>query len=337
MISIKKYLAAPDSEVFQALLRVVSLILEGLALHAVETSPAERSEFQDRLRRLARTLEAQSASPAGLLVTGGSILQTIELYHRHVARQFAAQKRELCGIVALLTSVVAGSCRGNERAVSNLRAIEQELESAAQSTDLHAIRLKLEECLTSVRSETERQAMAAASTRQALEAAISNAAADLPIATGPEDPVTGLPGRDAAMSRLESAASSGSPVYAVAFVIDSFHIINRRFGAQTSDEVALVVSQRIAEKLKGEDALFQWSNSAFLAVLIRLEPLEAVRAEIAHLAAARIEHTIDIAHRTVLLAISLSWMCLPAWQAPDVDSLAAQIDAFVLRRPKRGS
>ena len=108
-------------------------------------------------------------------------------------RQFTAQKRELQSIVALLTGVVARACKTNERAVASLETVGKQLRHASQLEDIRAVKVRLEDCLSAVQAEAERQATAAADTSQALEASASSATASAAVASSGCDPVTGLP------------------------------------------------------------------------------------------------------------------------------------------------
>jgi len=133
------------------------------------------------------------------------------------------------------------------------------------------------------------------------------------------------------MRALGAALSSREPVVAVALFIDRFSVINSRYGAETSDDVLLMISQSIAQRLKPNDELFRWNGCSFLVLLKREVELEATRAEIARWNLQRLEFTVVMGERTILLPVSISWITLPVWQSLDAESLAGRIDAFVLK------
>ena len=127
----KKYWddSGPD---YALLLRVTSLILDGIAIHTISSDPQERRAFQETMRRLQRDLESAADPSATLLVTAGAITQCFESYNRNILRQFNAQAKELRDMVTLLADVLRQSCRGNQRTASSLSEIEKELQDASQ-------------------------------------------------------------------------------------------------------------------------------------------------------------------------------------------------------------
>ena len=75
MISIKKLLNAKLQIPASDLMRVAALLLEGIAVHAVECDSLERAEFQHVLRRYRRQVE-EMAQPGDVLVATGAAYQT---------------------------------------------------------------------------------------------------------------------------------------------------------------------------------------------------------------------------------------------------------------------
>ena len=138
MISLKKLLATKTDEE-PALSRVVWLILEAIACHAIETDPAEREEFQIVLRQIAKNIE-ESTRNATTFVLAGEAIKSIEMYNRGVQRYLHSQVKELQSIVSLFTRSMLHISKGSASSATNLRQIERQIEKAAQIEDLRADR-----------------------------------------------------------------------------------------------------------------------------------------------------------------------------------------------------
>lgn len=327
MISLRKYLeAAGAEEARQVFCRVTGLILEGVAIHAVSCGNTELEIFQSTIRRLASALEG--ADSAGLLLIAGSVIQAIQEYNDGVGRRFTAQVRELHGIIGLLTAALSASLHGNERAVHNLRGIERRLEGASRVEDLRTVKMFLEECLASVQAEAAAQSARSESSRQVLNAAKASPPVLRAMEEAGADPCTGLPARSQAGAALAAAAASGAPKYAAVLHLGRLAAIRTRYGQEVADTAVLVVCQHIAQRLQPRDEMFRWSDQSFLVILERQVPADAVRAEVSRWSAAHLECTVEVEHRTVLLALSLSSLVLPLWESEGAGSLEARIDAF---------
>ncbi len=130
MISLKKLLATKPGEA-PALSRVVWLILEAIACHAIECDPGERAEFQTVLRQIAKKIE-DSTHSAETFVLAGEAIKSIEMYNRGVQRSLHSQVKELQSIVSLFTRSMLHISKGSASSATNLRQIERQIEKAAQ-------------------------------------------------------------------------------------------------------------------------------------------------------------------------------------------------------------
>jgi GGDEF domain-containing protein len=339
LISIASFLKGGGvQEAYGILLRVTTLLLEGIAVNAVGSSGPERSLFQTAIRRFAAEIASENHKDAqDLLVIVGSAIQCLQEYHANVDRRWDAQTREYQSMLVLLTTAISKLLHGNERAVRNLETIDKQLQHASQLEDLRGIRTRIEICLDSVRAEVadqvDRSRLVRGTFKTASAAPVVRYAMEL---TG-TDPSTGLPGRRAACEALAAAVAAGDSKFAAAIVIERLGAIANRFGAGTADEVLLMVCQMLAQRMAPGDQLFRWSGPGFLALLHREMDLEAVRAEVARWSNPRPEFTIEVNDRTILLTPSYSALVLAAWQTPETESLVAQIDSFIPSSPDPAS
>jgi diguanylate cyclase (GGDEF)-like protein len=115
--------------------------------------------------------------------------------------------------------------------------------------------------------------------------------------------------------------------YVVIVVVDRIHSINSRFGYAVGDLVLKLVLEQLRQNLSVADRLFRWSGPAFIALLERVESIEAVRMEIGRITSKNLQRFFEIGGRPVLLPVSASWLVVQL-TPPSVEMIAA-IEKFV--------
>lgn len=128
-----------DAEEIPSHSRVVWLILEAVACHAIESDPAERVVFQEGLRQIVEKME-QSKTSAGTLVLAGEAIKSIETYNRGVQRDLSSQVKELQSIVSLFTRSMLQVSRSSVASSAKLRLIERQIEKSSQTEDLRVLK-----------------------------------------------------------------------------------------------------------------------------------------------------------------------------------------------------
>jgi hypothetical protein len=221
MISLKR--ASEVEAVRSTLLRAVSLILEGVALHSLEVNGNDRTGFQDRIRRRAQDLLAAEGSADATMMAVGAVIQSMEAFNRDTERLIQEQTRELRAMIAMLAAAFERACRGRGRSLEGIRSVERRMERAAQLEDIREVKRELADCLENIGKELERQQAEAA-----VNDTIAQTAFNDPIVKkateeaheGPGlDPVTGLPGVAQAKDAITAKLRAGYWC-AVAAVVD---------------------------------------------------------------------------------------------------------------------
>jgi GGDEF domain-containing protein len=327
VISLKKLLATKTDEE-PALSRVVWLILEAIACHAIETDPAEREEFQNTLRFIAKKVE-ESTGNASTFVLAGEAIKSIEMYNRGVQRSLYSQVKELQSIVSLFTRSMLNISKGSTSSSTNLRQIERQIEKAGQIEDLRALKIQLELSLKGICEEAAQQEERSATIAKHIQDTMSRpeSAAVLAAAVSDIDLVTGLPSFNMVPQALGAAIAGGCNTYAVLFCVDRIEIINSRFGSASGERVLITLGERLAQRFSGADALFRWRGPAFLALIERTESEMAVRDEVARVVSTRLEQQIELSGRSALLPISASWVLVPL-KGADVGAVFKKLEAF---------
>ena len=327
MISLKKLWAAQaDDE--PALSRVVWLLLEATACHAIECDAVKREEFQTVVRQIGRKIE-ESTSNATAFVLAGEAIKSIETYNRGVQRSLHSQVKELQSIVSLFTRSMLHISKGSASSATSLRQIERQIEKAGQIEDLRSLKTQLELSLKAICDEAAQQEERATTITNRVQETMSRpeSAAILAAAVSDIDLVTGLPSFKMIPAALDAAISAGGNTYAVLLCIDRIEIINSRFGSASGDRVLITLGERLAQRFAGADVLFRWRGPGILALLERTESELAVRDEISRVVSARLVQEIDLGGRLVLLPISTSWVSV-ALKDSKVETAFKKLEVF---------
>ena len=327
VISVRKFWTAEPVSSDDALLRVVRLLLQGIALHAVEGDRDDHAKFRGDMQAMLDGLESDP-SPAVILMTTGSALKTLEDYNQRTGRFVRLQGAELQNMIAMLTKTVAALGSGSERSVNRLNEIETQLEKARVIEDVRVLKLRMEECLDGIREEAQRQKTDSSVTLNGItEEIIKSRERMRTAAVALPDPVTGLPTRVDAEIAFEKASAGATPAYAAAFVVDRVGAINTRFGYAVGDRVLKLYLDELRTRLSASDAIFRWNGPAFVVLLTRPEPIERVREQLGFIVPPKLERNIQLPNRSALLPISATWMVFPV--KPPTHALTEQIDQFV--------
>ena len=123
----------------------------------MEGEIADTETFRRTLTDLA-VRAAQDSSPQEVLIAAGQAASTINEYGRQTTQFFKAQTNELQSMVAMaLTRTMSQISTSSEQSISHLQEIERTLACAAVIDDLRTLKIRMSECLETVRTECMRQ------------------------------------------------------------------------------------------------------------------------------------------------------------------------------------
>jgi len=333
-ISLKRFLDSRPEQLIEALLRMVRLLVQGIEIHAVKGDAADYDKFRSDMRQVQESLTERPA-PSEVLVMAGAVVKALEEYNNRASRFIHVQCAELQTMVAMLTKTMTTLASGSETSVARLQSIEKQLHKASMIEDFQTARLRLGECLEGLRTEIVRQKEESARTVTEMRTELTKSRERMaPLSQRGEgerraDPVTGLRQRPEAEAALVEAAQEGRRVYAVIFVIERLDLINSRFGYAAGDQILVLFSQHLAQNLSRTDQLFRWSGPAILALLERDGAPKQVREEVVRITAQRLEKTILLGTRSVLLPVGASWAMFPVGDFRPVQLLFPQFESFV--------
>lgn len=328
-ISLKRYLSGADQELAESFQRMTLLLLEAIRLHAVVGEPDEHQRFQQDIAKLENKLQ-EDFSPQQVLVVAGAVARALEDYNQRTTRFIRMQSAELQGMLAMLTETVAAISAGSERTVTRLQTIEKQLERASMLEDIRTLKARLSECLLAVREEARQQREETARTIAELRNEIRRAQQrQSAVAPAKPNAVPQGMGRAEAEAALARAVEQRLHAYAAVFVLERFDLISGRFGPNAAEQLARFFRHHLTQGILSSDAVFRWSNASFLVLMERAGSLEEARAEVQRVASVRLEWTLQIGTRTVLLPVSSRWAVIPVYQFPSLRLVVEEIDTVV--------
>ena len=333
MISLKSYLSR-DTEAEAAYRRIIGLFLQGISLHAVEGDPDDHKRFREDIDKCLAVLSPETPVSELLVVVGGA-LRAMEDYNQRTSTFVRRQNAGLQKMVSMLTQTIISIGSGSEVSVSRLQSIEKSIESTQAVEDIQILKLRLSECLEAVRDEAGRQKKDGQVALNALKQELENSKE----VTGtfknhPDlDPATGLPSKAEADRAIRAALESPQGKFLVVAVCSRVQAVNARFGYSVGDQVLAAFAAHFKKGLSVRDQIFRWQGPAFVVLLERAERLERVRTEIRQFADTRVDKTIEVGQRTVLIPISATWAIFPL--APPLDAFLKQVEAFTAAQVPR--
>jgi GGDEF domain-containing protein len=305
--SLKSYLTGPEET--GTLRRVISILMQGIMLHAVEGDRADFNMFRDHLERIEAPL-GKCASAGDLLIAASAINQALADHGKRTTRFIRQQGAVLQNMISMLTQTMVTIGAGSERSAEHLQAIERELGRADMIEDIRTLKLRLGECLKNLRQEVVRQKAQALRIQEQVEHAqhSMDESSDPDLGT---DPATGLQTRLAAKAALQEALHRPGRKYVVIEVVNGLQSINRRFGYPIGDQLLKTVSDLFGDALTDTDRLFRWHGPALVALVEREKTIDAVRAEIGRINSKRITGVLEVGKDRLLLPVSAAWQVLP--------------------------
>jgi diguanylate cyclase (GGDEF)-like protein len=335
MISLKPYLfGQKDKDADSAYRRIISLFLQGIALHAVEGEKNDYDRFRVDIDEFGKQITPDTPM-SELLVAVGASLRAMEDYNRRTSKVIHRQNSDLQNMVSMLTRTVISIGASGESSVHKLQEIEKSIERTRMLEDIQLLKLRLGECLEAVREEALRQKTEGQSTLDSLKKEVENSRERVGSVTAAVelDAATGLPSKKEALKAIQAAVQSPSNKFLAIAVVSRVQAVNARFGYAIGDQVLSTFAKHFKENLGAQDQVFRWHGPAIIAVLERDDRLEKVRTEIRRFAEVKLEKTAEVGNRTILLPISASWSIFTV--TPPVEELLKKIEAFTAAQVPR--
>jgi GGDEF domain-containing protein len=320
VISIKSLIGREQNatqDLLAAQHRTIVSLLDGMAVYAVPGDSEDFARLQVDITSLRRSLRVDT-SAEDLLISTGSALKSFQDYNQRTTTFVQAQGRELQKITSMLTEAIVGLSSGADESKARLQEIERQIEKTSAIDDIRKLKERLSRCLIDLREERMRQSLQAEKTIGGMKSAIPGNVKEL-------DDATGLGSRPDAETALAAARDSGANAYVALFTIDHLHGLNSRFGRTVGDRIIMLFAQHLAQSLNN---VYRWSGPAFLAIFENEGGIERAKQELIP-ALTRLETTIEVNQRTVLVPINYSWVMHSIREHDRVTTLIHKLDEFM--------
>jgi diguanylate cyclase (GGDEF)-like protein len=132
---------------------------------------------------------------------------------------------------------------------------------------------------------------------------------------------------------IDTAFRSPAGKFVLVAVCSRVQAVNARFGYAVGDRVLSAFAEQFKQNLSSRDQIFRWQGPTLVAILDRTDRIDRVRSEIRQFADVKLEKTMEVGHRTVLIPISASWSIFPVTSPKD--AFLKQIEAFTAAQSPR--
>jgi GGDEF domain-containing protein len=305
MLTLGPFLRGGRSSREDALSRAFAILLNGVGQND------DDAELDATLQPLRDELGG-TKDPEDLPRIAGLAVQALDEYSSDCRQRFERSLQAWRDIVRILL-----------HRVDPPASLVADLDEAVLPGEVDALRARIETCLAEPAENAEPSAIPQAE----LTRLSSRIYADSTLEDA--DSATGLPGSRVAAKAISAIWESREHRYLVAFVLQRLESINVRFGSQAGDQIMQAYSQRLAQSLGSSDQLFRWSGTCLLALITREVPEALVAAEIARTSAGRLEKSITVRDREVIVPVSPVWSVFALQDYSGVEDVCHRVDDFI--------
>jgi len=338
MISIKQFLDSrtnasrqgngprEGSDLVQASLQMVRLLIEAVPAHTVRGCDADYKAFGRAFEGLLRKLN-EPPSAMNLLGIASEAAEAMEDYAQRTAGYLREQNCQMQSIVAMLTDTLADVSGQADSSVARLQAIEQQIERASGLDDMRALSASLEGCLASIRDAAAHQRDRSTATVQRLREQISVAQKQM----GPERSYPPLTREeiDLIPEPPETASESVNNAYVAAFKLQRAEHIAIRFGENAKSQMLALISRSLKAVLGPNDRLLRWKGTSFVMFLNSSATLVEIQVRLSDAVAAVGQQYIEVGKKSALLSVGVDWIVFPQSRCPSMDAVFTEVDSFL--------
>jgi GGDEF domain-containing protein len=114
---------------------------------------------------------------------------------------------------------------------------------------------------------------------------------------------------------------NGDKAFIVLFRLSCLNMINQRFGPEAVEDCLMAVSAFLTQSLHSDDAIYHWSDSSLLAILLGRANEQILTAELDRIANQNRETTVNIGGRATMLRIPITFDLTPIDRLKSADDL----------------
>ena len=301
----------------EALSRIISVLLQGIAMHGFNYEPAVFAIFENSVRKL-RTEFEQATDETGALMVAVTAIRLLEEHNQNAARYIAARQNEFEAAVGMLSETALDIARAAPEVMVRVKEIERDIARSLSVEKMAAARARLTSCMEDLRAE-----------------ALADPLDHLSHSSGDQmDQVTGLPDARVASAAFGKVWNRRMDYYAAVISLERLESVNLRFGFQAGDQMLAILGKHVGQHLMPGDQLFRWRGPCLVMLMERRVAEPLVATELGRIAPARLESAITVREREVMVPISASWNLLPLNSFANPEELARRLNEFAAHRPR---
>jgi GGDEF domain-containing protein len=131
----------------------------------------------------------------------------------------------------------------------------------------------------------------------------------------------GLMGGGAAVEHLRKVMERGLTGFVVVFHLSCLEMVNQRFGPEAVQDSLMAVSAFLTAGLHSDDAIFHWSDSSLVAILLDRPNEHILNAELHRIAVKNTDFNVNIGGRSIMLRIPYTYDLHPIESFKTADDL----------------
>lgn len=284
--------------------RVLTLVVEGTALGVPEVDVEAYKEFRANVARLALQLPDRLPEEEKLTQVR-LVLREFENYRKRSEAEVRDRTTEWRAAVSFLFRELLSSM-GIDASAPNPSGLIHKLAVVTTAQNAREFHDGLESFLHPAGADS---APAEASQFRVADHSTENLNA------------SGLRGGGSAIEHVKRLLESGTKAFVVLFRLSCLNMINQRFGPEAVEDCLMAVSAFLTESLNSDDAIYHWSDSSLLAILLGRANDQILTAELERIAMQNRETSVTIGGRATMLRIPITFDLTPIERLKSPDDL----------------
>lgn len=302
----------------EALNRVISVLMQGIALHGLQYDETAFRTFQDGVWKM-RTSFDQATDDDSAMLLAGAVIRLLEEHNDSAQSHLRARHLEVSGMTELFAETLLDVTQANPQTVSQVRGMVHEITRASSMNTLAAVKIRLDTCMAEIRAKAQ---IRTAGLRAGQ------------VTSTTTDAVTGLPDAGSAIEALARVWQSRKDQYLGLFALEYLETINQRFGFKSGDELLQLLGQQASRHFSHPDQLFRWRGPCLVALIDRHAPESFVASEFARAIPPRLENATTVRDREAMVRVSTSWSMIRLDELSALDEAIARMNEFSSSRSR---
>lgn len=214
------------------------------------------------------------------------------------------QAEELRRLFNTLTDAIQAIGTGGDRGSARLDRLDQDLQRAASLPSVTAVRERLTQIVTFVRSEKEKEAAETLKAISGISTRVEQSKQSFAVSLGKRE------GRDEAIRDLEQRFTPDGNAGAIVLVVEKLRVIEVRYNSTVAEElVDRLIAVRIAPVF-GDSIVYRWSPDSLVLFFDKTAATPELSTALGDLAAP-FEHRVFLGSRFATLVVTLKWVTIP--------------------------